>query len=66
MNLGSVGLPFDGMPKASYAMVENDNGNIRTSIERVNVDIEKVVKKYQEVNYPNAEMMIDIVRKGSL
>jgi putative phosphoesterase len=66
MNIGSVGLPFDGMPKASYAMVEIDNGNIRTSIERVNVDIEKVVKKYQEVNYPNAEMMIDIVRKGSL
>lgn len=46
--------------------MEIENGNIRTSIERVDVDVEKVVAKYQEVNYPNVDMMIEVVRKGSL
>jgi putative phosphoesterase len=66
MNIGSVGLPFDGVPKASYAIVEIEEGNVRTSIERVHVEIEKVVEQYKEVNYPNAEMMIQIVRNASL
>jgi predicted phosphodiesterase len=66
MNIGSVGLPFDGVPKASYAIVEIEEGNVRTSIERVHVDIEKVVELYKEVNYPNADMMIQIVRNASL
>jgi putative phosphoesterase len=66
MNIGSVGLPFDGVPKASYAIVEIEEENVRTSIERVHVEIEKVVERYQEVNYPNADMMIQIVRNARL
>jgi len=64
MNIGSVGLPFDGITKASYGLLEIKNGNIRTSIERVNVDIEQVAQKYKDVGYPNAEMMINVVRNG--
>jgi putative phosphoesterase len=66
INIGSVGLPFDGIPKASYAIVEIEEGNVSTSIERVHVEIEKVVELYKEVNYPNADMMIQIVRNASL
>jgi len=66
MNIGSVGLPFDGIAKASYGIVEVDNNNFRTSIERVIFDIEKVVQLYKEASYPNAEMMINIVRNGKL
>ncbi|MBP1995567.1 metallophosphoesterase family protein [Paenibacillus eucommiae] len=66
INIGSVGLPFDGLAKASYAIVEVDHKRISTSIERVAYDIEKVVQLYQEVNYPNSEMMGRIVRNGSV
>jgi putative phosphoesterase len=64
MNIGSVGLPFDGMPKAAYGIVEINHGQIHTSIERVPYQIEDVVKQYEEVQYPNAEMMIRIIRNG--
>jgi diadenosine tetraphosphatase ApaH/serine/threonine PP2A family protein phosphatase len=66
INIGSVGLPFDGVPKASYAIVEVEEGNVRTSIERVHVEIEKVLERYKEVNYPNADMMMKIVRNARL
>src|SRR3954466_16213696 len=31
MNIGSVGLPFDGLKKASYALVDVDGANFQTS-----------------------------------
>lgn len=65
MNLGSVGLPFDGVAKASYGLVEvDDQGGFTTSIQRVPYDIEKVVEQYKEVGYPNVEMMVNIIRSG--
>ena len=66
MNIGSVGLPFDGLAKASYGLVEITNGNLRTSIERVSYDTEKVSKLYRQVDYPNADMMINVIRNGRL
>jgi predicted phosphodiesterase len=64
MNIGSVGLPFDGLTKASYGLIEIENGNYRTSIERVSFDLEKVIHAYQKDNYPNAEMMIEIIKNA--
>jgi putative phosphoesterase len=66
MNIGSVGLPFDGLAMASYAIVEVVGGNIGTSIERVRYPVEAVVARYEEVNYPNKEMMTQIVRQASV
>jgi len=66
MNTGSVGLPFDGMPKASYGLIEVENGNLRTSIERVSFDTEQVIRLYKEVSYPNADMMIEIIKNGEV
>jgi len=66
MNIGSVGLPFDGMPKASYAIVEVERGKISTSIERVDFDIEEVIRQYEAGQYPNSEMMAGILRSGSI
>lgn len=66
MNIGSVGLPFDGLAKASYGLIDLEEGNIRTSIERVGYDIEKTIALYNEVDYPNAEMMTGIIRNGKL
>ncbi|MBC8080790.1 MAG: metallophosphoesterase family protein [Gorillibacterium sp.] len=66
MNTGSVGLPHDGLAFASYAIVEIAAGNISTSIERVSYDIEKVVEQYIKLKYPNAEMMIKVLRNASV
>lgn len=66
INIGSVGLPFDGLAKSSYAIVEMENGNVRTSIERVEYDVEKVVQLYTDKGYPNAAKMIEVVRQGRI
>lgn len=63
INTGSVGLPFDGLKKASYAVIEiDDRGNVRTSIERVNFDTKQVIDQYYELNYPNADMMAKMLQ----
>lgn len=66
MNIGSVGLPFDGMAKASYGLIEVVEGNLNTSIQRVSFDQERVIELYHEVQYPNAEMMIGIIRNAKV
>lgn len=66
MNIGSVGLPFDGMAKASYGLVEIENGHIRTAIQRVKYNLDTVVDLYKTENYPNAEMMSAIIRNGKI
>lgn len=64
MNIGSVGLPFDELTKASYAIVEIDQGKISTSIERVHFDVEAVIRQYADAQYPNSEMMARILRNA--
>ncbi|MBS4209140.1 YfcE family phosphodiesterase [Bacillus sp. FJAT-50079] len=64
MNIGSVGLPFDGMTKSSYAIVEVANHSFQTSIVRVNYDIAEVIKQYKNSTYPNAEMMCHVIENG--
>ncbi|PAE44564.1 metallophosphoesterase family protein [Bacillus sp. 7884-1] len=66
MNIGSVGLPFDGLTKASYGLVEIEDGHLKTSIRRVSYELERVVALYHEVNYPNAEMMSKIIRTAKI
>ncbi|MDQ1000713.1 putative phosphoesterase [Neobacillus niacini] len=66
INIGSVGLPFDGLAKASYGLVEVEDGHIKTSIRRVSYDLESVVALYHEVNYPNAEMMSKVIRNAKI
>ncbi|MCV9885982.1 metallophosphoesterase family protein [Metabacillus halosaccharovorans] len=66
MNIGSVGLPFDGVTKASYGIITIDESGFSTSIERVGYDIEKVMKQYREAGYPNADMMIQVLKNGRI
>lgn len=66
MNIGSVGLPFDGLAKASYGLVEIEGGHIKTSIRRVNYDLESAAALYHKVNYPNAEMMSKVIRTANI
>ncbi|PRX39939.1 putative phosphodiesterase [Planifilum fimeticola] len=65
VNTGSVGLPFDGLPQASYALVEADEDRFRVSIERVPYDVEKVVKQFRNCDYPNRDLLIRVVRNAT-
>lgn len=66
MNTGSVGLPFDGLARASYATIEVENGYINPSIHRVSYEVERVVKQYLDFEYPNAEMMINVLKNAKI
>ena len=66
VNLGSVGLPFDGVTCASYAIVEAEGQRLRVSIEKVPYALDKVIEQYQESDYPNKEMMVQVIKNGKL
>ena len=57
-NSGSVGLPYDGDPRASYALVENGAVTIR----RVEYDVEREVQELRRNRYPRADWLVSILR----
>ncbi|WP_019119776.1 metallophosphoesterase family protein [Brevibacillus massiliensis] len=65
VNTGSVGLPFDGLARASYAVVEVQGDRYRISIERVAYDVEQVAAQYRRLEYPNAETMMRVIRTAT-
>lgn len=66
INTGSVGLPFDGSNKASYAIVELDGNNFQTAISRVEYDVEQVIEQFRGTDYPNKEFMIKILKNAKV
>jgi predicted phosphodiesterase len=52
VNCGSVGKPKDGDPRASFAVREPANGDIRVTIERVGYDAAAVAAQMGEVGLP--------------
>ncbi|UOQ85020.1 metallophosphoesterase family protein [Gracilibacillus salinarum] len=65
INIGSVGLPFDQITKASYVIIDIVNGQVQTSNVRVPYDIDRVCQQYQETDYPNSEFMQNIIRSAN-
>lgn len=59
-NTGSAGLPFDGDPRASYLLVEDDWLTVR----RVEYDVEEEVKDLLASGYPRAEWLAAQRRAG--
>lgn len=66
MNIGSVGLPFDGLRKASYAIVDLIEGSFQTSIVRVGYDINQTIEQFKQSDYPNKEQLINILENAKL
>ena len=58
INSGSVGLPYDGDPRSSYALVENGAVTIR----RVAYDIDGEIRALHANRYPRAEWLASIMR----
>ena len=59
-NSGSVGMPYDGDPRASYLLVEDGNATIR----RVEYDVEAEIKYLLGSGYPRAQWLAEIRRQG--
>lgn len=66
INTGSVGLPFDGLSKASYAMVEFNGNHYQTAIIRVEYDVDKVINQFSGTDYPNKEFLIKVLKNAKV
>jgi predicted phosphodiesterase len=66
MNIGSVGLPFDGVNKSSYALVDINKNSFQTSIVRVGYDISQTIDQFRNSDYPNREQLMKILKSASL
>ncbi|MGX2961365.1 metallophosphoesterase family protein [Peribacillus sp. JNUCC 23] len=66
INIGSVGLPFDGLDKASYMILDINEGGFQTSIVRVGYDIEIVMNQFKGSDYPNREMLVTILKNAKV
>ena len=60
-NTGSVGLPHDGDPRASYLLVDE----CRPQIRRVAYDVENELKILSERNVPHADWIAATIATGS-
>ena len=59
VNAGSVGLPFDGDPRACYALISvarAEELSTRVELRRVSYDVEKVVEQFYAANHPAADV----------
>lgn len=66
INIGSVGLPFDGVTLSSYAILDIDDNSFQTSIVRVPYNIDRVIQQFLETDYPNSEIMTKILEKAKI
>ncbi|WAH36517.1 metallophosphoesterase family protein [Alicyclobacillus dauci] len=64
VNLGSVGLPFDGVAEASYAVLDCTTARVDVDLRRVPYDIERAVTALSEAEYPNASYIAEVMRNG--
>lgn len=64
INPGTVGLPIDGRPSASYGMVEIDGENVSATIRRVPYDVSMACDILVKVGYPYAISLGKWLRHG--
>ncbi len=64
VNAGSVGVPFDGDPRPSYAIVEVLDGTASASIIRVPYDAEAAIKAARDVGMRGWELFAYTARTG--
>ncbi|GAB4531291.1 MAG: metallophosphoesterase family protein [Anaerolineae bacterium] len=60
VNAGSVGLPFDGDPRACYAIISGSTASgdspVQVQLRRIVYDVEKVVEQFYACNHPAADI----------
>jgi len=64
LNTGSVGLPFDGDTRSSYALIEASGDARSVTLRRVSYQIEETVRAYEGSGHPFADSVIAAIRSG--
>jgi putative phosphoesterase len=64
LNPGSVGEPLDNDTRASYMKIENKNGRLKYSIERIEYNIDKVESEMNTKKVPLKETIMCGFRNG--
>ena len=64
VNSGSVGLPFDGDNRASYAIIDVEGRDTAVQIRRIAYDIERVIRIAKDRRMPDAERFEEAVRRA--
>lgn len=64
INTGSVSLPFDGINTSSYLLIDIGENYLKTSIIRVEYDVNKVIQQLKELNYPNKKFIISALENS--
>lgn len=60
-NSGSVGMPYDGDPRASYLLIDDSHPTIR----RVEYDVDAEINELTARRYPNGDWIGRILRSGN-
>jgi putative phosphoesterase len=60
VNSGSVGMPWDGDPRASYVLMEDGRANLV----RVEYDVEREAALLRDSGYPDAPRLVEMRRRG--
>ena len=64
VNPGSVGLPLDGDPRPSYALLDFNGGDCAVTIRRVPYDREAVIAELERVAHPARAWTEHIIREA--
>lgn len=64
VNPGSIGLPFDGDPRASYAVVDLEGNHIASQIRRVPYDIDRAVEVARKSDMPAVDLYESALREA--
>ena len=68
VNTGSVGLPFDGDPRACYALISNLKANhprdVQVDLRRVSYNIDSAIQQLRHLNHPAADLTAYNLRHG--
>jgi predicted phosphodiesterase len=59
-NSGSVGMPYDGDPRASYLLIEDG----KVSVRRVEYDVEAEIRRLHSSGYPRAAWLAEVRRQA--
>ncbi|MFD1394848.1 metallophosphoesterase family protein [Kroppenstedtia eburnea] len=62
VNTGSVGLPFDGDPRASYALIDLHGKDASVQLRRVDYDREKAIQIAVDRSMPDVELFAEGLR----
>jgi putative phosphoesterase len=68
INPGSVGQPRDNDPRAAYAIIDNEGGDYRVDLKRVEYPVEDTVRCVLESSLPEPAkaLLVEVFRTGAL